>query len=216
MRHCQVHSRKGTWIDFQKLVTPQIVDQYQWLILNIDDILLGPEFHVQEFLEVMDRHSINVAQPNVWNRRQSCFGGKLLQYRTYLEIQFTVFRPVAWRCWWKMLDPAVNAAGWGYDKCFSHLCPAVAALKQKAVIGSNEIGDHTFLVTHTAEPGYANASEAKSLYDHRGATDQMHAFFKQHHLKKSSCPAVMQAGANISAPHVKPGECRVVACRCCG
>ena len=45
------------------------------------------------------------------------------RYVRVIEIFSTIFVLAKWSCWWNTLQPTVNAAGWGYDLCLSHLCP---------------------------------------------------------------------------------------------
>lgn len=39
-----------------------------------------------------------------------------------IEIFATVFTLDAWRCWYSLLDPVVNSAGWGYEKVLFNYC----------------------------------------------------------------------------------------------
>ena len=45
-----------------------------------------------------------------------------------VEIFIQVFLPLAWVCFWDMLDATVNAEGWGYDVCFKTVCNATIVL----------------------------------------------------------------------------------------
>lgn len=39
-----------------------------------------------------------------------------------IEIFATIFTLSAWRCWYYLLDPVLNSAGWGYEKVYYNYC----------------------------------------------------------------------------------------------
>ena len=45
-----------------------------------------------------------------------------------VEIFVQVFLPLAWVCFWDVLDTSINSEGWGYDVCFKTVCNASIAL----------------------------------------------------------------------------------------
>lgn len=63
-----------------------------------------------------------------------------------IEVFATLFTAQAWACFWDLLEPQWNAAGWGYDLCLYHYClPHIPGLAMGVV--------YTMTATHHTEFG---------------------------------------------------------------
>lgn len=88
----------------------------------------------------MTRNNLSVVSPGIINATMTStrpyqptkalknhrFGASLYKIGhscEVIEIFATIFTLDAWKCWWNMLQPNLNPSGWGYDLCYTNLCP---------------------------------------------------------------------------------------------
>lgn len=121
----------GSWPTLLKQVRPEFIvrRRYQTVCVLLDDVLIESKYDIQSILNFMRAYSLDVASPRIRNSPHEIMNptphhhaeplsGRLTNF---VEIQFTFFSPLAWICFWDIID-IDNASGWGFDVCLFELC----------------------------------------------------------------------------------------------
>jgi hypothetical protein len=116
------------WNFHKRYVTPEVCRDYDYVFLWADDLVLET-FRVDEFLDIMRRNHLEVAQPAL--SEKSCTSHRITladpsqrvgRYTDFVEIMVPVFARDAWEKFWRMLDADRNPWGWGYDALARSIC----------------------------------------------------------------------------------------------
>ena len=124
---CRMISEPGyKWQFFKKYVTPEVCADYEYIFAWDDDIGVDL-FSVGDFLDVMRRNHLQMAQPAL--TRSSFYSHSITlqhatpvgRYTDFVEIMVPVFEVAAWSRFYEIIEPA-NRWGWGYDRLARSLC----------------------------------------------------------------------------------------------
>ena len=112
-----------------RMVQPSflISSGYTYVFILLDDVRLKPDFSITSFLSIMQRNNLTVASPRI----EGAYSGDGQRFReimqakpkkgsvgmrtTFLEFFACVMTIPAYTSLWKLLFPAINPYGWGYD-----------------------------------------------------------------------------------------------------
>lgn len=122
----------GNYADFIKAVPYNLVilSGFSHVLLLLDDVVLHENYNLNKMIHVMNRNNLTVASPAVhaakyWTTRKHKFDHDLYDIghvTNTLEIFAALFTIEGWKCWYDMMDPTINAAGWGYDEYIQSYC----------------------------------------------------------------------------------------------
>jgi hypothetical protein len=138
--NCSIDSyQNGNYADYIKAVSPSLVklSKFTHVMVLLDDVELEDSFQLIGMLEIMQRHNLSVASPCI---RGAALGAtssmdsparrsfhmkpvyKVGHYSQVIEVFSTIFTVEGWHCFWSLVDPTLNQAGWGYDLYLYHYC----------------------------------------------------------------------------------------------
>jgi hypothetical protein len=127
-KNCRFIREKGLkWFYMKKYLTPKSVKSYDYILPWDDDIDIL-DFDMNNFLDIMRRNNLVVAQPSL--DRESFYThrstltqlGSVGRYTDFVEIMVQVFTKQAWAKYWHMLEDDWNHWGWGYDVLANSIC----------------------------------------------------------------------------------------------
>lgn len=140
-RNCTFIREKGViCYYFKKDLTPEYCAPYDYIFTWVDDLDLA-RFDYRKFLDVMERNSLELAQPALTHHSQrshmitvkhSCTVGR---FTDFVEVMAMVFTCDAWSRYWKMLEPNWNFWGWGYN----HLLRSVCGINRLGIVDSQSV-----------------------------------------------------------------------------
>ena len=115
-----IRDRGQKWRLIKKYLTPERVAGYEYVFMWDDDI--DPcDFDALEFLEVLRRNELEVAQPSLTTDsfsfhpitvKSKCAIGRLTNF---VEIMCPAYSAKTWPAIYNYIDPEINEFGWGYD-----------------------------------------------------------------------------------------------------
>ena len=122
----------ANYADFIKAVPYNLVilSGFTHVLLLLDDITLHDNYNLNKMIHVMNTNNLTVASPAVhfakyWTTKKHIFNHDLYDVghiSESLEIFAALFTIEGWKCWYDMVEPALNAAGWGYDAYIQSYC----------------------------------------------------------------------------------------------
>lgn len=134
-RACEVivstNPEPAGYISHLKRVPPPLVEagRYGLLFVLLDDVELTSSFDLALLRRVVAANRLSVVTPAVYNAtipsmlphapHRPAHAGRLI---TRFEMFSVGFTPLAWRCFYALLDAAVNPIGWGYDSWQYDFC----------------------------------------------------------------------------------------------
>jgi len=116
------------WQFGKKYITPDYCSKYDYIFYWDHDILVG-DFSAGQFLDIMKRNNLEMAQPSL--TRESFFSHSITlsdplvgvgRYTDFVEVMIPVFSYQAWVKYWDMLEKGYNYWGWGYDFFAKSIC----------------------------------------------------------------------------------------------
>lgn len=126
-KSCQfVYERGIKWSFMKKYLTPEVCDRYDYIFAWDDDIDIR-NLSIENFLDVVRRNKLEVAQPaltadsyaNLAITFQQPGVGRLTDYT---ESMVQVFQREAWKRFWCVLDGDRNPWGWGTGDILRSVC----------------------------------------------------------------------------------------------
>jgi len=121
--------------DYLKTLPPFLLRAagYSHVMILLDDIVLHDSFNLQYALQLMTQNNISIAQPAVHGAKffstkyhsRAEYGNDIyyIGHRVRIvEVFATIFTLGAWGCWYDMINPIINSAGWGYDAVVGDYC----------------------------------------------------------------------------------------------
>lgn len=125
---CRVIDEEGVvWYFAKKYLSPAACAGYDYIFFWDDDIDIM-DFDVENFLEIMQKNELSVAQPALMYGQNASHAITAHhpsytkgRFTDFVEIMVPVFRRDAWGKWWDMLEWDTNFWGWGYDLIFKSL-----------------------------------------------------------------------------------------------
>lgn len=120
-RQCRFIYEKGLkWQFCKKFLTPGFIAGYAYIFVWDDDIELL-DFSYRDFIKIMRRNALDMAQPALSRDSYATHkitlarrGNKIGRLTDFVEIMVPVFTAEAWIKFWKMLGQDAGW-GWGYD-----------------------------------------------------------------------------------------------------
>ena len=167
---CEWISSPGKFVDHLLHVRPEFVirRKYKLIVVHVDDAVFMPplEFSWEAIHHFMTTAAVDSVSPRVHQAglvrlmnpltnssllSAACPGlyptgscGWMGYEVPQVEIFVQVFLPLAWICFWDMLDAGVNNEGWGYDVCFKQVCNvSIALLDHWHVVHTRPNGSRT-------------------------------------------------------------------------
>lgn len=125
---------------FKKYLTPEYCAPYDYIFTWVDDLDIN-QFDYEKFLQIMERNTLDMAQPalthyslraHILTLRHSNPVGR---FTDLVELMAMVSTNAAWNRYWQMLEPEWNFWGWGYN----HLLRSVCDIKRLGIIDSQPI-----------------------------------------------------------------------------
>lgn len=128
------------YADYLKSLLPAMLkySKFAYLMVLLDDVELGSKFRLEALLDIMRRNRLSVISPAIHGSTMLStlpykHTARAKQFRfppqytlgctvQSIEIFATVFTKESWSCFWDLIEPRWNAAGWGYDLCFYNYC----------------------------------------------------------------------------------------------
>ena len=124
-----VRNLGGQLIDHLRLLSPEhlVRNNYETILIHLEDVYgFNSSSQLDALLNFMDSHDLDVASPYVIGAAWGVMvpgAVTVSPFRTnFIELFVTAFRLPAWLCFWYLLAPETNPQGWGYDRCFHHIC----------------------------------------------------------------------------------------------
>ncbi len=166
-KHCRFIREKGyKWQFMKKYLTPTFCESYDFVFVWDDDIDIEG-FSYKNFLNIMMRNNLEVAQPAL--SPKSYYSHKITlqnpkynigRYTDFVEIMVPVFTKEAWKKFWFMIEPDYNFWGWGYDLIAKSYC----SFKNMGIVDC-EIVTHTKPLRGKCNDSYEEMK--KFLYKNR-------------------------------------------------
>lgn len=136
-----IREPRHKWYYGKHYLTPDQCAKYEYIFFWDGDIDIA-EFSYRNFLDIMHRNNLEVAQPSLTpgsyythpftlkNKRY-----KVGRYFDFIEIMVPVFTFNAWARFWSMIEPDFNYWGYGYDDLAKSFCGynAMAIIDQESV-----------------------------------------------------------------------------------
>ncbi len=125
---------------FKKYLTPEYCAPYDYIFTWVDDLDID-RFDYREFLDVMERNSLELAQPALSHHslRSHMITVKhpypVGRSTDFVEVMAMVLTNAAWNRYWKMLEPDWNFWGWGYN----HLLRSVCGINRLGIVDSQSV-----------------------------------------------------------------------------
>ena len=149
---CRFIYEKGTkWPYLKKYLTPSFCKSYDYLFFWDDDIEIK-NFSFRQFIEIMRRNALEMAQPAL--TRDSFHStvltlqveGKIGRFTDFVEIMVPVFTQVAWSKFWEMMAFENNLWGWGYDLIAKSFCryQRMGIIDNQTVKHTRPVQSHNF------------------------------------------------------------------------
>lgn len=162
---CKFIYEKGLkWQYMKKYLTEEYCRPYDYIFIWDDDLELQT-FSFRQFIEIMQRNGLELAQPALTHT--SYFSHKITlqtnqkvgRFTTFVEVMAPVFTREAWSRFWGMISETDNYWGWGYDLLARSRCH----YKRMGIVDSQT-------VRHTRPVRSQNF----------GAEEEMISFLKRH------------------------------------
>jgi hypothetical protein len=127
--NCRVIHEKGfKWNFAVKYLTADYCRQYDFLFIWDDDIDID-DFMYTNFIEIMDRNNLEIAQPALSHKSYYSHAitlhdkrYRIGRYTDFVEVMAPVFRNDAWLKFRNMVSENDNPWGWGYDLLAKSYC----------------------------------------------------------------------------------------------
>lgn len=144
----------GNYGDYLKTLPPFLLRKagYSHVMILLDDVKLHSNYNLDYALQLMVRNNLTIVQPAV-------HGAKFFTTRYHSRAEYkndeyyightvemaetfaTVFTLNAWECWFNMINPLINSAGWGYDAMVHRYCrPFVEAMGIEGSVSTGTVG----------------------------------------------------------------------------
>jgi len=158
-----VHDPAPLFWQLKRCVPPELCRRYEYVFIWMDDLEIL-DFDPRNFLRLLRRHRIEVAQPalspdsvisHAITARQDTPIGR---YTDFVEEMAFVFRGDLWERFWRLIAPDRNPWGWGYDEIAYSVC----RFRRMAIIDAETIR-HTRKGTYHASARAAQA-EVRQRY----------------------------------------------------
>jgi hypothetical protein len=173
---------QGTYPLFVRYLDPEFLRLagYEYVMLQVDDVrLYGPDTHfdLNLYLQFVQRHKLAVASPAIINTPfdniKPNMGEKDHEGRTVnvLEIQSTIFRLDAWKCYWELND-LEYPSGWTDDFMPSY-CFEQERVKENKLQGimNNQVMVHEkFKSSRPGDHGGTRLKQMESWKNERNIT----------------------------------------------
>ena len=123
-----VYDKNYKWYYGKKYLTPDYCKKYEYIFFWDGDIDVQ-DFSYKNFVLIMDRNNLELAQPSL--AKNSNYTHKITlrnekyragRYVDFVEIMAPVFRSDAWVGFWNMLERDYNYWGFGYDDLARSFC----------------------------------------------------------------------------------------------
>jgi hypothetical protein len=104
-------------------------DYFLFLFLSFFSLI----YSMTKLMVIMERNNLSVISPGIQRASMTSTVYYMVDpwapngighHVRAVEVFATVFTLDAWSCWWDMMQPRVNPAGWGYDLCYVSICQA--------------------------------------------------------------------------------------------
>lgn len=123
---------KMKMFQYMKVLEPRMLRAagYQYLLVNMDDVLLTPPestFDFDMYLDMVLASDLSIATPAIINtphfelRPKPIDGRAIGRLVSAIEIQSTLIRVDAWDCMWELVDTEY-LSGWGVDIWYHEYC----------------------------------------------------------------------------------------------
>ncbi len=128
-RNCKVIPVEGyKWMYAKKHLTPEVCQGYDYIFYWDDDIDVGT-FSFEEFLDIMKRNHLEMAQPALSAKSYKSHdltaqdeSYRIGKYTDFVEVMVPVFTNETWNKFWQILEKDEMGMGWGYDYLARSLC----------------------------------------------------------------------------------------------
>lgn len=122
----------ANYATYLKAIPPSLVtlSRFTHVLVLLDDVELKPSFSLPTAIDIMARNNLSVSSPAIegtlmWATKVHVYNHNdyKVGHRVHIiEIFATLFNLDGWKCFWEILDPQVNSAGWGYEKALFKYC----------------------------------------------------------------------------------------------
>ncbi|MFH1836463.1 MAG: DUF707 domain-containing protein [Methanobacteriota archaeon] len=145
----------------KKYLTPKFCNKYDFIFLWNDDIDVE-DFSLKNFIDVMERNNLDMAQPALSNK--SYYGHEITlrderypvgRYTDFVETMVPVFTRSAWLKFRDMIQEDYNFWGWGYDILAKSFCK----YKNMGIVDCE-----TVIHTRPIQSSQTNAKEDMTLF----------------------------------------------------
>jgi len=126
---CKIIYEEGLYFKFlKKYLTPDVAKNYSYLFLWDNDIDVD-HFSYKNFIEIMKRNNLQMAQPALSHRSYYTFNLTLKdsnslvgRYTDFVEVMAPIVKSEDWPIYWEMIRENYNQWGWGYDSYARAYC----------------------------------------------------------------------------------------------
>ena len=126
-QNCKFICEKGKrWYFMKKYATPEYCKEYDYIFVWPDDIDID-NFSYKNFIDIMERNNLEMAQPALSHKSHYSHSitlkqdKKLGRLTDFVEIMVPVFSREAWSKFYEMMED-YNYCGWGYDDFAKSFC----------------------------------------------------------------------------------------------
>jgi len=123
-----IHEKGIKWQFAKRYLTPEYCKEYNYIFIWDDDIDIE-DFSYRDFIEIMERNNLEIAQPALSyksypTKRITLKNEKyrIGRYVDYVENMIPVFTREAWFKYWTMMEKDYNFWGWGYNALAKSFC----------------------------------------------------------------------------------------------
>ena len=169
-KNCKIVYKKGLkWQLIKNNIDPKLYEKYDYIFTWDDDIDIK-HFSYRNFIKILKRNKIEVAQPAL--SKESYFNHKITltnnkykygRFTDFVEVMVPVFQRRTWLKFIEMLKKDYNGWGWGYDVLLKSYC----GCKNMGIIDCENV-IHTRLPQSgktSAKNDYSNLLKEYSKYD---------------------------------------------------
>jgi hypothetical protein len=171
-----VHDPSPLFWQLKRHLTPELCRKYEYVFIWMDDLDVL-DFNPHNFLQILRTHRIEVVQPAI--SHDSIISHQIVahqpnaigRYTDFVEQMAFAFRGDLWERFWRIIEPARNPWGWGYDE----LAYARCGFRRMAIIDAE-------VIRHLRKGSYHEAATT----DHE---EMLHRCRRFHRSRKTTlCP----------------------------
>jgi len=139
------NGNNGGYVAHLKRVLPSFVEmgRFEWVFVLLDDVQLSREnFDLARMLRIAVHNNLTTVSPAVRFPHDEVMSapatphprGVVGRVTKRAEVFALALTTPAFRCWYELIDTALNSIGWGYDHWLYHFCKSWGSLHYKAGI----------------------------------------------------------------------------------